>query len=49
MIRRLLAIAVLAFAGVLLSAAPAGADNGNILCVYNKETPRFGLCIGVPW
>ena len=48
MIRRLIAITALAIAGLVLGAGPAGADHGDIACIYSKELVRLGLCVGMP-
>lgn len=49
MIRRFLAAGVLVVATLLVTATPASAASTDILCLYNKDTPRFGFCIAVPW
>lgn len=47
MIRRLIAVVVLAVALLVLGSTAAGAANGNILCLYAKDPTSLGLCIGV--
>lgn len=49
MIRRLIAATVLAAGALVFAAGPAGADNGNIVCLYARDPkPGIGLCIGMP-
>lgn len=47
MIRRLIALVALTIAVLVLSAGPAGAANGNVLCLYARNPPSIGLCLGV--
>ena len=45
--RRLIALAALTAALFVFAAGPAGADNGNIVCLYAKNSPGIGLCVGL--